>query len=152
MEVKRVVLQLVLGLALLAGAVESGSAEAKAPALAEPLAVAPACRRPAAPPSAACRIVIDFFRAVNTRRYGHACSLLGTALLLRTGGPSCPGLLAADGARRYSIRSTRAVQNGTGIVVSVWFRELDHYRELRWLAVVAPEAGRLRIIDTRRIA
>ena len=152
MGVKRVVMQLVIGVALLAGTVGSGSAAASAPALAEPVAVAPACRRQVAPQSGVCGIVIDFFHAVNTRRYVHACSLLGTALLLRTGGADCPSMLAADGARRYAIGPTRALERGTGIVVSVWFPELDHFRKLRWLAVVAPEGGRLRIIDTRRIA
>jgi hypothetical protein len=42
------------------------------------------------------------------------------------------------------------LQSGIGVVVSVWLPELDHFRELRWLGVVAPERGR-RIVETRPV-
>jgi hypothetical protein len=148
---KRLTLGVVIAAALAATALASASAAASPPALAEPAAVSPACRHETAP-HAACGLVIDFFRSVNTEKYGHACSLLGRVLLLQTGGAHCPALLAADGARRYAIRGVSTLRSGTGVLVSVWLPELDHFRELRWLAVVAPEEGLLRILETRRVA
>lgn len=119
--------------------------------LAEPITVSAACTQDPRR-RAACGVVVGFFRSVNSAQYERACALLGRALLAQTGGASCPRLLAADGGRRYAIRGVRTLRHGTGVVVGVWFTELDHLRELRWRAVVAQEAGRLSIVETRRIA
>jgi hypothetical protein len=137
-----------------AAALASGSAAAKPPAISQPPAVAPvapACNQDA-PRQAACALVIDFFRSVNTGNYRHACSLLGATLLIETGGARCPALLAADGAQHYATRGARARGARVAVAVSTWLHELDHYRELRWLAIVASEGLRLRIIETHRIA
>jgi hypothetical protein len=129
----------------------ASQAGAKPPSLTRPTAVSAACRQNEARRTA-CGLVIDFFSSVNTRNYEHACSLLGAALLGQTGGAQCPALLAMDGARRYAIRNARSLPGGTAVIVSVWFPELDHYRELRWLATTGQQAGRLRILTTRRVA
>ncbi len=142
---------LIFSVILAAEALAAGSVAAKPPALAQPTAVSAACRQDATR-HIACGLVIDFFHSVNAKQYKRACSLLGTTLLQQTGGPGCPALLAADGAKRYAIRGARPLRAGTGVLVSVWFPELDHYRQLRWLATVALEAGKLRIITTRRVA
>ena len=143
--------KLIFSVVLAVAALAAGSAGAKPPSLSRPTAVSTACRQDAAR-RIACGLVIDFFRSVNTRKYRRASSLLGATLLRQTGGPDCPALLAADSARRYAIRSARSLRRGTGVLVSVWFQEFDHFRELRWLAVVAPEAGKLRLVETRRVA
>jgi hypothetical protein len=140
-----------IALVATAAALASGSSAAKPPAISQPAAVAPACNQDA-PRQAACALVVDFFGSVNTGNYRHACSLLGATLLLETGGARCPALLAADGAQRYAIRGVRARGARVGVAVSVWLHELDHYRELRWLAIVASEGRQLWIIETHRIA
>ena len=127
-----------------------GTATARPPALAEPAAVSSACRDDARR-HAACALVIDFFRSVNTRRYERACALLGAELRAETGGAACPTVLAADEGRRYAVRGVRLLATGTGVLVSIWFPELGHFRELPWLAVVAPERGKLLIVETRRL-
>lgn len=99
----------------------------------------------------ACGVVIHFFRSIDKRQYSRACSMLGPALLRDTGGPQCPRLLAEAGVRRYAIHGASSHRNGTGVRVSIWLPELDHFRELRWLAVVASEAGKLRIVETLRV-
>jgi hypothetical protein len=98
-----------------------------------------------------CDLVVSFFRSVNTRRYARACSLLGKTLREKTGGERCPAIIAADGPQRYAIRGARIVQSRVGVVVSIWLPEFDHFRELRWLAIIAPERGQLRIIETRPV-
>jgi len=142
---------LLLCLTLTTAALAAGSAPAKPPSLAQPVIVSSVCRHDATR-RIACALVIDFFRSVNNGRYKRACSLLGATLRLQTGGPQCPALLAADGDRRYAIRAAPLLRGGTGVIVSIWFPELGHFRELRWLAVVAADAGRLRIVETRRLA
>ena len=143
--------KLIFSVVLAVAAVAGGSAAAKTRSLSRPPTVSTACQQDAAR-HIACGLVIDFFRSVNTRKYKRACSLLGASLLRETGGPGCPAFVAVGGARRYAIRGARSLRRGTGVLVSVWFQELDHFRELRWLAVVAPEAGELRLVETRRVA
>ena len=143
--------KLIFSVVLAIAAIAAGSAAAKPQSVSRPTAVSTACQQDAAR-HIACGLVIDFFRSVNTRKYKRACALLGTTLLRETGGPDCPQVLAWNSGTRYAIRSTRSLQTGTGVLVSVWLHELDHFRELRWLAVVAPEAGTLRLVETRRVA
>jgi hypothetical protein len=143
--------KLICSVVLAVAALAAGSAAAKPPSLSGPTALSTACREDAAR-RIACGLVNDFFRSVNTRKYKRACSLLGAALVWQMGGPDCPALLAANGARRYAIRDARSLRSGTGVLVSVWFPELDHFRELRWLAVVALEAGKPRLVETHRVA
>jgi hypothetical protein len=99
----------------------------------------------------ACRLIVDYFSALNAGRDRKACSLLGVTLRLETGGPSCPKMLALTGRTRFEIVGARTAQTGVDVLVNVGIRELDHVRMLGWIAVVGREAGRLRILDTERV-
>ena len=100
--------------------------------------------------TAACQLIVEFFEAANRGRYGRACSLLGERLLRETGGPNCPKWLAYAGKRRFQVMRARTASAGVEVLVQVELPELDHSRMLGWWALVSPEAGRLKIIETRR--
>jgi len=139
----------IITVALATAALACGSAAAKPPPV-RPVSVSVQCGIDTARRTG-CDLVISFFQSVNTRRYARACSLLGDELREKTGGERCPAIIAADGPQRYAIRGARIVESRVGIVVSIWLPEFDHFRELRWLAIIAPERGQLRIIETRPV-
>jgi hypothetical protein len=98
----------------------------------------------------ACELIVEFFRAVNGGRYGHACSLLGEQLQLETGGSHCPDWLAFSVPRRFQILRARPALAEVEVFVRVGLPELGHVRLLSWWALVGHEAGRLRILATSR--
>jgi hypothetical protein len=112
--------------------------------------IAPTCLRTVESASA-CGLVGAFFDALDRGRTARACSLLGTDLLSETGGAACPGFLAPSGGAPHAIISARRTRAGVVVFVDVGLNEFDHYRMLRWAALVGPEYGLLRILETRRV-
>lgn len=109
----------------------------------------PSCLRTTGGESA-CRLTIAFFDALNSGRFEKACSLIGRSLRLETGGRDCPSVLAFSQGTPVEIVGVRSSNTGAVVLVRVGFHELDHFRMLSWAVLVGHEAGRLRILDTRR--
>jgi hypothetical protein len=133
----------------------TASAAATAPArqpaaFAEPTAVSAACRADERR-GAACTLVQTFFRAVMTRRYAKACSLLGEKLRTATGGGACPRFIAwgVPEPMPWSIVGAVPLTSGVAVLVDLGQSELDRLRMRRHRAYVDLEAGRLKILDTR---
>jgi hypothetical protein len=101
----------------------------------------------------ACAVVAGFFAALDRGSWGRACSMLGRQLRARTGGAACASQLAL-GAPEREPTIVGATRSGSHVDVTllVPLRELDHFRTLRWKAFVGPENGRLRILETVRVA
>jgi hypothetical protein len=112
--------------------------------------LAPACLRDGARASA-CQLISSYFDALNTGQGEKACSLLGSKLRLETGGPSCPSVLAMSRGTPFQIVGARSVRAGVAVLVKVGFHEFDHFRMLRWVAIVGRETGQVRILKTRRV-
>jgi hypothetical protein len=100
--------------------------------------------------ASACRLVSDYFAALNAGHTRAACALLGERLRLESGGPSCSDQLAWSVGTPFKIEGARPAPKGVEVLVSVGFRELDHWRMLAWLASVGRQSGKLRILDTWR--
>lgn len=126
------------------------------------LAASPAAARPeqAVLPSAcvrsprltsACELVNGFFDALNRGKVQRACSLLGSALRFETGGRRCPDVLAMSRGTPFRIIGDRTAGTSVQVFVRVGLHELDHWRMLDWVAVVGPEGGNLKILDTKRV-
>lgn len=103
--------------------------------------------------SSARGLVVRFFQAIESHRFEEACSLLGARLLAETRGPHCPDLirLGTPHPLRWKVLDTRATRAGVEVLLRLGQNELDHVRMRTWLAIVRPEGGRLRIVDTRLI-
>jgi hypothetical protein len=101
------------------------------------------------PRTSACRLIVEYFGAVNTGHTRKACSLLGRALWLQTGGRTCPQVLSMSRGTPFELLDTRTTPKGVAILLKVGLHELDHYRMLSWTALVGREAGKLRILETR---
>jgi hypothetical protein len=125
------------------------------------LAASPAAARSgqAVPPSAclrsprlalACELVNSFFDALNRGKVQRACSLLGSALRFETGGRRCPDVLAMSRGTPFRIIGDRTAGTSLLVFVRVGLHELDHWRMLDWVAVIGPEGGNLKILDTKR--
>jgi len=103
--------------------------------------------------ASACELVRDYFRAINTERYQHACAMLGDRLLFESGGPECPRFLAFAGRQHFVILTAeRPVAGRVDVIVALELRELDHFRVLEWRAVIGFEGGALKIFDTSRLS
>jgi hypothetical protein len=102
--------------------------------------------------ASACRLIVDYFEAIDGGEYRRACALLGWELRLETGGRECPSVLAFSRGTPFQVMGARAVPHGIAVTVKVGLQELDHYRMLSWRALVARETGRLRILETRLVA
>jgi hypothetical protein len=100
--------------------------------------------------AAACGLILDYFGALNAGRGRKACSLLGERLQLESGGPSCPTVLAMSRGTPFAIVDARTTPSGVQVLLTVGLHELDHWRMLDWIALIGPEAGHLRILDTQR--
>jgi hypothetical protein len=104
--------------------------------------------------SSARAVVVRFFEAVESHRFREACSLLGARLLAETRGPQCPDLirLGTPDPPRWKVLGTRVRRAGVGVLLRLGQNELDHVRMRTWLAIVAPERGQLRIVETRLLS
>jgi hypothetical protein len=118
-----------------------------------PSTVSPACRSDARRRSA-CRVIREFFRAVNAREFASACTLLGERLRSETYGMPCERFLAlaVPEPMRWGILGARRASSGVSVLVALGQSELDHIRMRRHLAYVDYEGGALRILDTRLVA
>jgi hypothetical protein len=121
------------------------------PAPARPAEPSPSCLSGAAARVSACGLIADYFEALDEGRPGRACSLLGAQLRFETGGPLCPRALAVSGGTPHVIVGVRRTTGGLVVLVDVGIHEFDHYRLLRWAALVGQESGRLKILATRRV-
>jgi hypothetical protein len=99
--------------------------------------------------ASACQLITSYFGALNRGDEARACSLLGASLLLETGGPSCPSVLAMSRGAPFRIIGARSVRTTVLVRVKVGLRELDHWRMLDWVTVVGLEGSHLKILDTR---
>jgi hypothetical protein len=101
--------------------------------------------------SSACRVVSEFFRAMNSQRYTDACALLGERLRSETHGMPCRRFLALGmpEAMPWGILEAHSAGRGVSVLVALGVSELDHVRMLRHRAFVAPEGRTLRILTTR---
>ncbi|HEY4621742.1 MAG TPA: hypothetical protein VIG93_08580 [Gaiellaceae bacterium] len=144
-----------------AAAVLAGSAAAKVPEsnparsvskYLTPSTVSAACRSDARRRSA-CALISRFFRAMNSGEFASACSLLGEVLRSETYGMSCPRFLALGlpEPMPWGIAGARRTGSGVAVVVTLGQSELDHIRMRRHLALVGPEHGTLRILETRLV-
>jgi hypothetical protein len=95
--------------------------------------------------------VAEFFAALESHRYRKACGLLGSALLVETGGANCPSFLrfGTPEPLRWTIVRARPAGAGVGIVVRLGQNELEHVRMRTWLAIVRYEHGSPKIVETR---
>jgi hypothetical protein len=50
----------------------------------------------------------------------------------------------------FAIVDARTTPSGVQVLLTVGLHELDHWRMLDWIALIGPEAGHLRILDTQR--
>jgi hypothetical protein len=116
----------------------------------EPSSVSPACGRDAHR-HAACGVIATFFRAVNSGRFGTACSLLGAQLKTETYGLTCERFIEVGVPEPMPWGILGAAASGSGVVVLVALgqSELDHIRMRRHRALVDVEGGRLRILRTQ---
>jgi hypothetical protein len=97
----------------------------------------------------ACNLVSNFFRSVNSGRFGTACTLLGTQLRTETAGPGCPALIkAGSGPHPWGIRGARATASGVQVRVVLGQSELGHERMRVWIASVGIEGTSLKILET----
>lgn len=101
--------------------------------------------------ASACRLITRYFDALNRGNPAAACSLLGSKLLVETGGYGCPKVLALSRGTPFEIVSARTDRTTILVRVRVGLYELDHWRFLTWIAVVAMEHGTLKICDTIRV-
>jgi hypothetical protein len=124
-------------------------AQPQAPRFLEPTSMSAACASDTRS-RAACRVVGDFFRAVNTRRYAAACSLLGAQLRADTHGLPCARFLEAGTPRAvpWGILGARTTGPFAVLLVEVGQSELGNYRMRRHRAFVALDGGALRIVRT----
>jgi hypothetical protein len=102
--------------------------------------------------AAACAVVERFFTSVRRGRYEKACRLLGAQLRAETGGSRCPSVVAIARAGAPAVIGARLLHGGVGVEVVTFVHELGRERPLRWLAVVATEGDRLKIVQTDRLA
>jgi hypothetical protein len=103
--------------------------------------------------ASACSVLRHFFAAIRERRDAEACNLLGLRLLSNTGGANCPRLLSNGlSTHGFAILGVRPTPDGEGVLTKLDVHELDHWRPLHWLAIVGPEDGTMKILDTRRVA
>jgi hypothetical protein len=102
---------------------------------------------------AACRTVGGFFRAVNSRQFESACSLLGERLRSDTYGFTCPRFLALGSpeAMPWGILGARRAGAGVSILVTLGQSELGRTRLRQHRAFVALENGHTRILATRLV-
>jgi hypothetical protein len=138
-----------VAVAVVAGLIAAVSATTASATLRTPAQLPPSCMRDSVR-AAACQLIVEFFGAVNGGRYARACSLLGERLLRETGGSNCPKWLASSGQTRFQVLRARTAPVGVQVLVKVELPELDHVRMLNWGALVGPEDGWLRILETRR--
>ena len=139
---------------------DSGLASTSAPAPARtsttymtPVASSRSCSA-GAPQRASCQVVTEFFHAMNSRRFGKACMLLGEQLRSDTHGLSCTRFLALGmpEAMPWGILEAHETGRGVSLLVTLGISELDRVRMLHHRAYVAPENGRLRIVATRVVS
>jgi hypothetical protein len=144
-----------------AAALLAGSAAAKTPEsnparsaskYLTPSTVSAACRSDA-PRRSACQLIRRFFRAMNSREFASACTLLGERLRSETYGMPCARFLALGMPEPmpWGILGARRTGCGVSVVVALGQSELDHIRMRRHLALVGPEHGKLRIVETRLV-
>ena len=102
----------------------------------------------------ACHVVERFFRAMNARRFGVACSLLGSELRGVTYGYTCTKFLrlGMPTPMPWGILGVRRTGANVSVLVTLGQSELDHIRMRRHLAVIGMESGRLRILDTKLVS
>ena len=102
---------------------------------------------------AACRTVGSFFRAVNSRRFESACSLLGERLRSDTYGFTCPRFLALGSPEPmpWGILGARPAGAGVSVLVTLGQSELGRTRMRKHRALVALEDGHARILATRLV-
>jgi hypothetical protein len=110
--------------------------------------LAPTCLSDAGRTSA-CRLIVNYFSALNAGHSRKACSLLGQQLRIETGGPNCPSVLSMSRGTPFEIVGARTVPTGVAVLVKAGIHELDHFRMLSWIASVGREGGQLRILDTQ---
>jgi hypothetical protein len=103
---------------------------------------------------ATCHVIERFFRAMNSRRFTVACSLLGTELRSVTYGYACPEFLRVGMPEPmpWGILDARRIGARVAVLVTLGQSELDHIRMRRHRAVVGVEHGALRILETKLVA
>jgi len=123
------------------------------PSFMTPSTVSPTCGS-SARVGAACSVVKRFFRAVNSRAFGTACSLLGRRLRADTHGLACTDFLrmGVPEAVPWGILVARRSGSGVSILVTVGQSELGVWRMRRHRALVGVEEGALRILRTQLVA
>jgi len=115
-----------------------------------PSTFSPECRRGASR-TAACGVIVRFFRALNSGQFGSACALLGEQLRDQNRGLGCPRFLSVGYPEPmpWGILGARRSGSGAVVLITLGQSELDHIRMRRHLAYVAFEGGRLRILETK---
>ena len=117
-----------------------------------PTTVSRACQRDTQRRSA-CELIRRFFRAMNSREFANACTLLGKRLRSETYGMTCRRFLALGmpEAMPWGILGAQRAGTGASILVTLGQSELDHVRMRHHRAYVDVEGGRLRILDTQLV-
>jgi hypothetical protein len=135
-----------------AGSADGARSPKGAPSFMKPSTISPTCtssRRA----EVACAVVARFFRAVNSRAFVTACSLLGRRLRADTYGLACTEFLRLGVPEPvpWGILAARRSGSATTILVTVGQSELGAWRMRRHRAFVGIEGGAPRILRTQLV-